>query len=85
MYPLQAADCYVNERLARVRLQLDRLDKMMMSEKDPQKLDRLASAQARLAEQERILNGRPLPGSRRPAADAPPKRSYPESFPGPID
>jgi hypothetical protein len=61
----QLAD-YVGERLVRVRVQLDRLDKLMMTESDPQKLDRLASAQARLSEQERILDGRPLPGSRRP-------------------
>jgi hypothetical protein len=42
---------------------------MMMSEDDPQRLDRLASAQMRLAEQERILAGRPLPGSRKPAPE----------------
>jgi hypothetical protein len=53
-------------RLLRVREQLDRLDKLILAEKDPQRIDRLASAQARLAEQERILDGRPLPGSHRP-------------------
>ena len=57
---------YVVNRLARVRVQLDRLDKLMMTESDPQKLDRLASAQARLSEQERILDGCALPGSFRP-------------------
>jgi hypothetical protein len=62
-------DPYVTERLARVRRQLDRLDGLMAAEKDPQRIDRLASAQYRLAEQERILSGRPLPGSRRPARD----------------
>jgi hypothetical protein len=46
-----------------------KLDKMIADEEDPQKLDRLASAQARLSEQERILDGRPLPGSRRPRED----------------
>jgi hypothetical protein len=56
-------------RLERVRLQLDRVDKMMMEEDDPQRIDRLASAQMRLAEQERILAGRPLPGSRKPVPD----------------
>jgi hypothetical protein len=82
MYPLQAADSYVSERLSCVRLQLDRVDGMMMTEKDPQKLDRLASAQARLAEQERILNGRPLPGSMRPR---PERRQVPPPLPGPLE
>ncbi len=67
---------YVARRLARVREQLDRVDCMMMKEKDPQKLDRLASAQARLAEQERILDGRPLPGSRRLAVERTPRHHF---------
>lgn len=58
---------YVAARLARVRLQLDRLDQMLMDESDPQKLDRLASAQSRLSEQERQLSGRPMPGSLKPS------------------
>jgi hypothetical protein len=62
-------DPYVTERLSRVRGQLDRLDGLMATEKDPQRIDRLASAQYRLAEQERILSGRPLPGSRRPGRE----------------
>ena len=61
---------YVAKRLARVRVQLDRIDGMMMTEMDPQKLDRLASAQARLSEQERILDGRPMPGSFKPRTPA---------------
>ena len=60
---------YLTERLARVRLQLDRIDEMMLTENDPSKLDRLASAQMRLAEQERLLCDRPLPGSRKPLAE----------------
>lgn len=71
---------YVAKRLARVRRHLDRLDELMMTETDPQKLDRLASAQARLAEQERILDGPPLPGSLRPK---PPKAKSWRDFPGP--
>lgn len=47
------------------------LDAMVLEETDPQKLDRIASAQAKLAEQERILDGRPLPGSRRPGSERP--------------
>jgi len=60
---------FVAKRLARVRKQLDRIDGMIEKETDPMKLDRLASAQARLAEQERLLSGRPLPGSRKPGKD----------------
>lgn len=59
---------YREVRLSRVRIQLDKLDEMLMSENDPAKLDRLASAQARLSEQERILAGRALPGSLKPVA-----------------
>ena len=62
-------DSYLTERLMRVRKQLDQVDAMMLTEDDPQRLDRLASAQMRLSEQERILAGRPLPGSRKPAPD----------------
>jgi hypothetical protein len=62
----QNCDSYAERRLSRVRMQLDRVDEMVMKEKDPQKLDRLASAQARLSEQERVLAGRPLPGAFRP-------------------
>jgi hypothetical protein len=69
---------YVAQRLVRVRKQLDRLDRLIMTVEDPQKLDRLASAQARLAEQERILDGRPLPGSLKPKPPKPPLRYLPE-------
>jgi hypothetical protein len=79
-------DDYQNRRLFRVRKQLDRIDKMMMTECDPQKLDRLASAQSRLADQERIIRGEPLPGSRRPSKE-PTARRVPTSImptePGP--
>lgn len=64
--PKAKPDDYMLRRLTRVRGQLDRLDEMMRTEMDPQKLDRIASAQAKLAEQERQLAGRPLPGSLRP-------------------
>ena len=57
---------YPAKRLSRVRAQLDKLDAMIADEVDPQKLDRLASAQAKLSEQERILDGRPMPGAYRP-------------------
>lgn len=50
----------------RVRAQMRRLDEMLSRERDPLSLDRLARALAVLAEQERLLDGRPLPGSLRP-------------------
>ena len=66
--PEQQAD-YIAARLARVCAQLDRIDGMMMKESDPQKLDRLAAAQARLSDQEFKLAGRPYPGNRRPGKE----------------
>ena len=66
---------FIAKRLARVRKQLDRIDGMIEKEIDPMKLDRLASAQARLSEQERLLAGRPMPGSFRPKK--PPERARP--------
>lgn len=60
---------YAERRLHCVRLQLARVDAMLMTEQDPQRLDRLASAQLRLSEQERVLAGRPLPGQRRPGPE----------------
>ena len=63
------ADDYIAAKLVRVRKQLARLDDLLDEESDPQKIDRLASAIARLSEIERILRGSPLPGSRRPAPD----------------
>ena len=42
--------------------------KKIIQEVNPQAIDRLASAIAKLGEQERILSGRPLPGSQRPRA-----------------
>ncbi len=65
----RALDTFASKRLTRVRKQLDKLDRMIDEESDPAKLDRLASAQARLAEQERQLADRPLPGSKRPAQE----------------
>ena len=62
----EKAESFRLERLSRVRAQLTRLDKMLNEEFDPQKLDRLASAIARLSEQERLLTGRPMPGSLKP-------------------
>ena len=72
--PHEAANDYVSRRLARVRVQLDLVDRRITEQAnaktvDGQVLNWLCSAQERLAEQERVLAGRPLPGSRKPAPD----------------
>ena len=66
-------DDYPVERIVRVRAQIKRIDAMLMEELNPQAIDRLASAIAKLGEQERILSGRPLPGSQRPRLAKSPK------------
>jgi hypothetical protein len=62
---------YQAKRLARVRVQLDRLDDELQrcSFADSKRVKELTDAQLRLSEQERVLSGRPLPGSRRPRED----------------
>jgi hypothetical protein len=69
--PLEAGDAYVARRLARVRAQLDAVDKEIEDSisGDSKRLKELTDAQSRLAEQERLLSGRPLPGSRRPGPE----------------
>jgi hypothetical protein len=67
----EAANDYVSRRLVRVRVQLDLVDKRIAEQAskttvDGQLLNWLCAAQERLAEQERVLDNRPLPGSRRP-------------------
>lgn len=62
---------HVSKTLMRVRKQVSRLFELIEGEIDPQKLDRLASALSRLAELERQLSGRPLPGSLRPRQEKP--------------
>lgn len=58
-------------------MQIDQaIERELSSDKpDAQRVDRLAAAWAKLAEQERILDGRPLPGSRRPERQSTPKRA----------
>ena len=67
------AKIYTHEQLNRVRERIDGLWELMATEEDPQKIDRLASAIAKLADLERILDGRPLPGSHRPKPTKEPK------------
>lgn len=68
---------YIKDRLARVRKQLRRLDELMDAETDARMLERLATAMTRLAELERVLAGRPLPGSRRPSEERAPRQRAP--------
>jgi len=60
--PPVASDVYVQEQLIITRAHLERLDKRLATASDALDIDRLARARASLAEQERILAGRPLPG-----------------------
>lgn len=60
---------FAQRRLMRVRDQLERLDALASGVRDTKRLKELADATTRLSEQERILAGRPLPGSRRPRED----------------
>ena len=66
---VEARPGYVGERLKRVRSHIERLDSLIDEEDDPQALDRLASAAAKLSELERQLSGRPLPVLLRPKAE----------------
>jgi hypothetical protein len=75
--PLLPEEKYRILTLARTRKQIERLFEMMDECDDAQKLDRLASALARLNEQERQLAGRPLPGSLKPTQQIKPRRTEP--------
>ncbi len=77
------ADKFRLERLSRVRAQLNRLDKLLADECDPQKLDRLMSALNRLQEAEGWLAGRAKP---KPSISTKQKpRSTAQSAPEPQD
>lgn len=67
-------DDFVSRKLERVRLQWNSLDEMLAdqlskSPLDAGAVDRLAAAICRVAELERTLANRPLPGSRRPSPE----------------
>lgn len=67
-------DGYAEQVLLRTRTQLDLvaqriLEELQSRKPDSRRLRDLSDAQRHLAEQERILAGRPLPGSRRPQAE----------------
>jgi len=80
---------FTQDRLLRVRKQLSMLDERIQAEidkarPDGQLLDRMVSAQSRLAEQERQLAGRPLPGSLKPSSRPPkPVKQAPTILPDP--
>lgn len=82
---------YADKTLSRVRVQLDlvntRLTEQLKREViDPQAIDRLAAAQSRLSEQERILAGRPMPGSLKPSTRQEKRRpSAPDADPQPSE
>ena len=61
-----STDAFVSRRLARVRALLDDIDDQLAKARDPLDRERLARAANVLSEQERILDGRPLPGARKP-------------------
>lgn len=60
---------YIHRQIGRVRKQIDSLFSMLHAETDPNAIDRLAAALAKLCEIERQLAGRPLPGSLRPVRE----------------
>lgn len=70
--PADESDAYAKRQLARVRVLLDDVDEQLAKTRDPQDRERLARAANTLSERERVLSGRPLPGSRRPGKDRAP-------------
>lgn len=67
------ADKYVEQRIARTRAQIEKLDTRLATCRDPKAIKFLADAIAKLAELERVLSGRPLPGQLRPSGPKPRK------------
>lgn len=65
---VQPTDAYVQSRLTRIRAHIETTDEALAKAKEPIDRERLARALAALQDQERILAGRPLPGSHRPVA-----------------
>lgn len=72
-------DPFLKQQTLALRARMKEIDKLLSLEAasddpDAAKMDRLASAWSKLAEQERISDGRPLPGSRKPANEPSTKR-----------
>jgi hypothetical protein len=68
-------DDFTVRKLARVRGQIDQVEKLLDKADEPQAVDRFCNALTRLYDVERILAGRPLPGSRRPKDERGPRAS----------
>lgn len=68
---------YRLQRLSRTRAQLEALDKELEGETDTKAIKALCDSIKALSEVERILAGRPLPGSHRPSKASQPQRSAP--------
>lgn len=81
----EQSEDYTEQRLTRTRKQIDMLSDALEEEDDPQRIDRLASAIARLSEIERQLANRPLPGSLKPSSKPSRGQSYPTLDPRPIE
>lgn len=69
------ASDYVAARLMRVREHIARVDGELAKASEALDIERLARALAALAELERVLDGRPLPGSRRPGKERAERRA----------
>jgi predicted metal-dependent hydrolase len=63
--PVEPDAVFVSKQINQLREHIDRLHTLISKARDAQTIDKLSSAIAKLAEQERILAGRPLPGSHR--------------------
>lgn len=83
------AEKFQEERLVRVRKQLETIDGLIDAEMagdcDPAALDRLASAATRLNEQERQLSNRSLPPTLKANAVKPPRRATNSEAPEPAE
>lgn len=66
--PPQQKNTFVSEQLAQVRAEMVRLQGLASKLKEPLDIERMNRAIGTLAERERILAGRPLPGSHRPTS-----------------
>lgn len=59
---VESPDPYLLKRIVTLRTQLAQLAQLLENETDSLKWHRLSSAQHRIAEEERVLSGRPTPG-----------------------
>jgi len=84
--PVTISANYVQTELARTRAQIERLNGRLdkaIAKGDAKDLKFIADSVAKLREVERVLDGRPLPGSNKPSS--PPRKSSNSSLPSPLD